>query len=459
MKINDIFYTYIYLDPRKKGPFTYGEYTFDYEPFYVGKGKYGRYKDHLLEIQNKFLDDNNLSIKQKFLIELIHFEKYEPIIVKIKENMIEQESFNLEIDLITLIGRKNLHTGPLLNLTSGGQGVSGKIFTTKDRQAISKRMKQLYIDNPTLKYILSKRSRERYKDPNERLKNSIASKGKVNIGNKNGNYKSEIHIKKICKECNKQLPESNQTFFCKSCSVKGNRNPMYTGKMYEKYFCEKCGIQLKGKSKTKRCRSCSQLGKYHPLYNKPQNINHKRNVILKWREKHKQKYDKLCVSIMGFDITLNDDPFMKDVGLTIFCAKCNAKCKNCHNPESWDEKNGKQTSVKEIKLKINNVKELVKHIVFCGGEFLLYPKQLSELLIWCKLQGLRTILYTGKLYKCLSPTHKMFSDIVIDGKYIDNLKTGKFPASENQNIYVNENKLSRQEIDTLQINKNLEVNT
>ena len=35
------FYTYIYFDPRKVGPFMYGDLSFDYEPFYVGKGSNG----------------------------------------------------------------------------------------------------------------------------------------------------------------------------------------------------------------------------------------------------------------------------------------------------------------------------------------------------------------------------------------------------------------------------------
>lgn len=38
MELKD-FYVYVYLDPRKSGEYIYDDLKFNYEPFYVGKGR------------------------------------------------------------------------------------------------------------------------------------------------------------------------------------------------------------------------------------------------------------------------------------------------------------------------------------------------------------------------------------------------------------------------------------
>jgi hypothetical protein len=135
MKLNNNFYVYIYLDPRKSGKYVYGQYQFDNEPFYVGKGNDGRYKIHLTEAYNykdKNTDRRKNNQKSNIIRKIKHELNQNPIIVKYKENLTEREAFDLEIDMINIIGRTDLKTGPLTNKTAGGDGTSGYKYTKKD---------------------------------------------------------------------------------------------------------------------------------------------------------------------------------------------------------------------------------------------------------------------------------------------------------------------------------------
>lgn len=112
------FYVYVYLDPRKPGKYKYGKYKFNHEPIYVGKGNRGRdYEIH----KNKLL----IRKLNKILL---------PLSVKLEECLTEKEAFELEIMLITTIGRIDLKTGPLCNFTNGGEGTSGIVMSEETRQ-------------------------------------------------------------------------------------------------------------------------------------------------------------------------------------------------------------------------------------------------------------------------------------------------------------------------------------
>lgn len=77
----------------------------DDTPYYIGKGKDRRaWKSH------KRACGNNLKPKDNSRIQII------------QDNLTEQEASNLEIELIAQYGRKDLGTGILRNLTSGGEG-------------------------------------------------------------------------------------------------------------------------------------------------------------------------------------------------------------------------------------------------------------------------------------------------------------------------------------------------
>lgn len=110
-------YVYIYLDPRKKGNYIYGSYSFEYEPFYVGKGKKDRLLYHLHETK-----ENTINTLKYNIINKIKLANLEPIIIKIYDNLSAKKAFDLEKKIIKLIGRIDKNEGPLSNLTDGGRG-------------------------------------------------------------------------------------------------------------------------------------------------------------------------------------------------------------------------------------------------------------------------------------------------------------------------------------------------
>lgn len=127
------YYVYVYLDPRKKGEFSYGDYKFEFEPFYIGKGKDYRHKRHLNE---SYLSDK--SHKSNLINKLIKNGQY-PNIIIIEEKLTQNEAFDLEKKLILLIGRYDLKTGSLTNKTDGGEGISGYKWTDEQKLGIKNR--------------------------------------------------------------------------------------------------------------------------------------------------------------------------------------------------------------------------------------------------------------------------------------------------------------------------------
>jgi hypothetical protein len=113
----NVYYVYAYLDPRKPGEYIYGEYKFEYEPFYIGKGKDDRSIYHLkCKGKNKYLNN-----KIKKMIN----SNIDPIIVKLHENLEEETSYDIEEMYISSIGKLYENTGPLLNVRDGGRGKIG----------------------------------------------------------------------------------------------------------------------------------------------------------------------------------------------------------------------------------------------------------------------------------------------------------------------------------------------
>lgn len=114
-----MYYIYVYLDTRKKGSYSFGDFHFEYEPFYIGKGVNERYLTHLRIANGSRKGKNNLIVTK---IKSILNDGFEPKIIKIIEGLTKENYDSYEISTIKLIGKSCDGLGPLLNTTDGGDG-------------------------------------------------------------------------------------------------------------------------------------------------------------------------------------------------------------------------------------------------------------------------------------------------------------------------------------------------
>lgn len=116
-----MFYAYIYRDPSRGS-----------EPIYVGKGHGRRAWQHLSRHDTHPFTQRLQKMKR---------EGVEPTI-EIITALDEDHAYFLEDCLVSIIGRKNLQRGPLLNITEGGRGSKkGRILSEESRRRISESQK------------------------------------------------------------------------------------------------------------------------------------------------------------------------------------------------------------------------------------------------------------------------------------------------------------------------------
>ena len=180
------FYVYALLDPRKPGEYKYGQYVFEYEPFYIGKGARDRMYQHSTEAYNeRDIKKGYKSHKCNKIRKIKRKTGRDPIVIKVQNYTSEDSAFKYEKKLIILIGRQDLKRGPLTNRTNGGDGVRGFIMDVNHRRRLSE-------------------AKKGEKNPNHRNNTTEEQKRKLRelmTGNNNSNYgltRSKQVKKKMC---------------------------------------------------------------------------------------------------------------------------------------------------------------------------------------------------------------------------------------------------------------------
>jgi hypothetical protein len=127
---NTNYYVYCLLDSTKRVRYENPnlDFCFIYEPFYVGKGKKRRFRAHFMPSSLRIDTFKNNKIKK--ILES-GSEVLSEVLVR---DLTEDEAYTQEQLIITNIGRRDMNTGPLTNLSDGGYGSKNcQIYCTRKR--------------------------------------------------------------------------------------------------------------------------------------------------------------------------------------------------------------------------------------------------------------------------------------------------------------------------------------
>jgi len=129
--MKDNYYVYALLDSSKPGDYAYKNITFNYEPFYIGKGIGNRIKETLHD-KSPFKRNKISKLKEEG-IEIISF--------KIKIELSNEDAILYEKEYIKVIGRRDKSAGTLINLTDGGDGR----LSSKPSQITKNKISKTYL--------------------------------------------------------------------------------------------------------------------------------------------------------------------------------------------------------------------------------------------------------------------------------------------------------------------------
>lgn len=132
------------------------------------------------------------------------------------------------------------------------------------------------------------------------------------------------------------------------------------------------------------------------------------------------------------------DSLTNGIGIrtVIFAQGCKHHCKECHNPHTWDFKDGYEMEIDEL-YEIVRKNKLIKGVTLSGGDPFEQEDSFYVLCRRLKRLGLDIWCYTGYTFEKIKDSKLIGAiDVLVDGKFEkDNtLNAKRFTGSANQRI-------------------------
>ena len=160
------------------------------EPCYVGKGTGGRWKDHVRKSHNPHLKS------------IYALAGGDLPILKIREELTNEDAIETEIALIAAIGRKTAGSGPLVNMTDGGDGRLGGSPSIETRAKLSVSRKGTPLTPRALASLALGRALPRSPENLEKLRSANVgrvftpeARAKISAANKGRTHTPETRAK------------------------------------------------------------------------------------------------------------------------------------------------------------------------------------------------------------------------------------------------------------------------
>ena len=141
-------------------------------------------------------------------------------------------------------------------------------------------------------------------------------------------------------------------------------------------------------------------------------------------------------------ISIIEDTMVDGPGFrtAIYAAGCKHQCKGCHNPQSWDFKEGRAMTTDQIMQIIKQ--DPFANVSFSGGDPMYQPEGFAELAQAIRSQTNKTIwCWTGFSFEMLLRMPKQrelleLIDVLVDGPYVEALRDTDllFRGSRNQRL-------------------------